>query len=243
VNFRLKRYQKDFEHSYTFGVFPTLELLMHRPEQILGIVAHPKGQQNSGVVKIRQSCQNKGIPFEFQEKTLTRIGARENDYTVGVFHKIEPGLDVTANHVILINPASLGNLGTIIRTMLGFGYRDLAIITPAADIFNPEVVRASMGALFQLNFESFPSFEAYRQKYTRNFYPLMIDGQVPLPEASFEALFGLIFGPENAGLPEEFHRLGTNLSIPQTNAIDSLNLAVSVGITLYQTILITDHLT
>ena len=241
MNIRLKRYQKDFEHSYTFGVFPTLELLEHHPEQVLGVVAHPKGEQNRGVAKIRESCQNQGIPFEFQEKTLPRIGARENDYAVGIFRKIEPGLDAAANHVILVNPASPGNLGTIIRTMLGFGYRNLAVITPAADIFNPEVVRASMGALFQLNFENFSSFEVYQESYARHFYPLMTDGQVPLPETTFETPFGLIFGPESAGLPAEFHRLGTSLSIPQSAAIDSLNLAVSVGITLYQTILTTNH--
>ena len=234
MNIRLKRYKKDFEYSYTFGVFPTLELLAHRPQDCLGVVAHPKGEQNNGVAKIQVACQNNGITFEFQENAFNRLGARENDYAIGVFQKIEPGLNPAANHVVLVNPGSLGNLGTILRTMLGFGFQDLAIIEPAADIFNPETVRASMGALFQLNFATFADFAAYQEKYPRNWYPLMTDGEVPLPQASFTAPFGVIFGPESAGLPEAFHKLGSSISIPQSKAIDSLNLAVSVGVTLYQ---------
>ena len=62
----------------------------------------------------------------------------------------------------------------------------------------------------------------------------MTDGETSLPEAKFEPAFGVVFGPESAGLPEAFHRLGTSLRIPQSQGIDSLNLAISVGVTLYQ---------
>ena len=122
------------------------------------------------------------------------------------------------------------------RTMLGFGFQDLGIIQPAADVFHPDTVRASMGALFQLRVERFDDFNAYQEKYPRNFYPLMTDGVIPLPDASFRSPFGLIFGPESAGLPAEFLAIGWNdssIRIPQSEKIDSLNLAVSVGITLY----------
>jgi len=234
VNIRLNRYKKDFEHSYAFGVFPTLELLLHRPGDVLGVAIHPKGAKNSGVLKIQELCQKSSIRFEFQEKSFPRIGARENDYAVGVFKKKDPGLDASVNHVILVNPSGMGNLGTIIRTMLGFGFQDLAIIEPAADIFHPDVIRASMGALFQLRFERFEDFAAYQKSHPRNLYSLMTDGEIPLPEAKFEPAFGLVFGPENAGLPENFRHIGNSICIPQSHSIDSLNLAISVGVTLYQ---------
>jgi TrmH family RNA methyltransferase len=239
VKFRLKRYKKDFDHSYTFGVFPTLELLANHPQEALGVMAHPKGLENSGVTKIRQICAAHGIPFEFQEKTFQRLGARDNDYAIGVFRKTETRLDQSTNHVILVNPGSMGNLGTILRTMLGFGYLDLAIIHPAADIFHPEVVRASMGSLFHIRLARFLNFEEYRKAYPRQLYLLMTDGQIPLPEVSFEPPFGLVFGPENAGLPQEYHTYGTSVSIPQSKAIDSLNLAISAGITFYQSAMTT----
>lgn len=234
MDFRLKRYKKAFEHSYAFGVFPTLELCHHWPGDLLGAVVHPRGLENKGVGKILAFCQAHNVPAEVQEKTFSRLGARENDYTVGVFRKNEPGLDPMTNHVVLVNPGGMGNLGTIIRTMLGFGFQDLAIIQPAADIFHPEVVRASMGALFQTRFERFPDFEAYQSAYPRSWYPLLTDGDILLPQAHLEPPYGLVFGNESTGLPPVFKNLGSCLRIPQGERIDSLNLAVSVGVTLYQ---------
>ena len=61
-----------------------------------------------------------------------------------------------------MNPSDMGNMGTIIRTGIGFGIRNLAIVEPAVDVFNPRVVRASMGSLFQMNFRYYDSFETYR---------------------------------------------------------------------------------
>jgi len=234
MNLRLRRYKKDFEHSYTFGVFPTLELLHHKPQDVLGVVIHPKGSSNEGVTKIQAICQQNQIPLQFDAKVHNRIGARENDYAVGVFRVAEAGLAPDGNHVILVNPSGMGNLGTIIRTMLGFDFLDLAIIQPAADIFHPDVVRASMGALFQIRFERFSIFKDYQQAYPRKFFSLMTDGAIPLQDAVFEPPFGLVFGNESSGLPEEFHLIGTSISIPQSQRIDSLNLAMSVSITLYQ---------
>ena len=60
-----------------------------------------------------------------------------------------------APHVVLVNPADMGNLGTVARTMAGFGFGELAVVTPAADVFHPKTVRASMGALFRLNVARF----------------------------------------------------------------------------------------
>jgi TrmH family RNA methyltransferase len=233
MNIRLKRYKRNFEYSYSFGVFPTLELLAYRPTDVLGVIAHPKGVENSGIAKIKDICHQKTIPFEFQEKSFMRSGARDNDYAIGIFKKNEPGLDSSANHVILVKPRGMGNVGTIIRTMLGFGFRDLAIIESAADIYHPDVVRASMGAIFHLRFHRYKNFENYLKVFPRNLYPLMTDGEIPLPEARFKPTFGLIFGSESAGLPNEYHHYGSSIKIPQDEAIDSINLAVSVGITLY----------
>jgi RNA methyltransferase, TrmH family len=234
MTFRLKRYRKDFEHSYSFGVFPTLELLTHRPQDCLQVVVHPKGQENAGIAKIQAICAERGIPLEIQEKVFARINARAKDLAIGVFRKIETGLDAAANHVILVNPSGMGNLGTIIRTMLGFGFQDLAIVLPAADIFHPEVIRASMGALFQLQFQYFSDFDSYHRKFPRRYYPLLTDGAAPLPETDFEPPFGVIFGNESSGLSPAYQEIGTSVRIPQSDAINSLNLGISVGVVLYQ---------
>ncbi|RME06541.1 MAG: TrmH family RNA methyltransferase, partial [Anaerolineae bacterium] len=231
---RLRRYKKDAPHSYTFGVFPTLELLTHRPELALQVVIHPKGERNQGVEKIRRLCHQGEIPCSVQEKAFSRLGARDNDFALAVFAKEESRLDEQADHLLLYQPAGRGNLGTIMRTMLGFGLRDLAIIRPAADPFHPETVRASMGALFQLRLAQFDTFEAYRSRFDRPLTLLMTDGETSLPDADWPSPVTLVFGPEGAGLPPQFRAYGQTVRIPQSGAIDSLNLAIAVGVTLYQ---------
>jgi TrmH family RNA methyltransferase len=233
---RLKKYTRDDSHAYTFGVFPTLELLEHQPQQAREVLLHTSGERNQGVPRIRALCQRHHISLNVDDKRVERLSPKDNTYAIGVFEKYQPRLAPQNNHVVLVNPADMGNLGTILRAMLGFGFRDLALIKPAADIFDPRVIRASMGALFQVNFVYYDSFEAYRAAFQHHLYPFMISGGVPLPEAKFEPPFALVFGNESSGLPDDFREIGTSVSIPQRAAIDSLNLSVAVGIALYQAI-------
>jgi len=64
-------------------------------------------------------------------------------------------------------------------------------------------------------------------------YPFMTNGAVLLPDAVFKPPFTLVFGNESSGLPEFYRNLGTSVTIPQSKAIDSLNLSVAIGIALY----------
>lgn len=61
--------------------------------------------------------------------------------------------------------------------MLGFNYYNLAIIRPGVDVFDPRVLRASMGAMFHLNIEYFDSFEDYLKRFpSHDIYTLMLKG-------------------------------------------------------------------
>jgi RNA methyltransferase, TrmH family len=231
---RYKKYDRKDDHAYTFGVFPTLELLTHQPAQTLHVLIHSSGDRSEGVKAIRTRCQQLGIPVEVNDAQIERIAAKENTYAIGVFHKYRPTLEAGANHVVLVNPSDMGNLGTTLRTLLGFGFHDLALIEPAADIFDPRATRASMGALFQMRFAYYKTFEDYAAAYPRMLYPFMTDGDVALPDAQFQPPFGLIFGSESAGLPASYRSIGTSVTIPQRNTIDSLNLAIAIGIAVYE---------
>jgi TrmH family RNA methyltransferase len=229
----LKKYQRDFPHSYTFGVFPTLELLIYQPSHVQHIFVSTQGERNEGVIKLRDLCARQRIPVEVNDRQIERLSPKENTYAVGVFDKYQPRLAPNANHLVLVNPADMGNLGTIIRTMVGFGVTDLALVKPAADIFDPRVIRASMGALFRLNFAYFDAFDAYRSAFPHHLYPFITDGATPLHEATFAHPYALIFGNESSGLPDAYRTIGASITIPHSDSIDSLNLSVAVGIALY----------
>ena len=208
-----KRYKKDFLHSYSFGIFPTLELLTHRPDKVLRVVAHSKGEESSGIAEIQARCEKLGVPFEVNDKLIEKLAHKGNVYVFAVFEKYEMTLQGGANHLLLVNPSDMGNLGTIIRTMLGFGVRDLALIRPAADLFNPHVVRASMGAVFALNARYFDNLAEYQASFHHQLYPFMLGADNLLAKVTFEPPFTLVFGPEGPGLPQNYREVGEERSL------------------------------
>ena len=230
-----KKYKKEFSHSYTLGPFPTFELLLHRPGQARAVYFDESFREKE---KLQELCGQAGVPCLCWKKALDRITQKEICYAAGEFEKYPGALRPDRPHVALVDPADMGNLGTIQRTLLGFGIRDLAVIGQrAVDFWNPKAVRASMGALFQLEIETFPDFPAYHAKYGagRDVFPFMLDGGTVLTPESCPKTerYTLVFGNEASGLPPEFQTYGKSLFIPQTDAVDSLNLAVSVAVGTY----------
>ncbi|MGD9675936.1 MAG: TrmH family RNA methyltransferase [Candidatus Bipolaricaulia bacterium] len=231
---RLARYRRDSGVSYAEGVFATLELLGARPREVDRVLLSSRGEANEGAAMIRALCAGAGIPVDVDDRTIERLTPRESHLALGVFRKYEMSLDPTADHAVLVTPADMGNLGTIARTMIAFGFGHLALIRPAVDAFDPKAVRASMGALFRVSFEYFDSFDAYRACHTRSTYPFMTDGDVTVDRVRFDTPCTLVFGNESSGLPEAFHEMGTSVVIPQTDAVDSLSLPVAVAVALYE---------
>lgn len=232
-----KPYKKTFSHSYTFGMFPTVELVKARPRDAAYVLVSSEYRHDGASPDIFEFCREKHIDVKVNDKQFNRIGAKENCYVIGVFNKYECTLDAGKSHVVLVNPSNMGNMGTIIRTLTGFGIENLAIISPGADIFDPKVIRASMGAVFRINFKYYESYSEYRaESGDRDVYAFMLDGKVSLKDMkrNHERPFSLIFGNEAAGLDSSYHDAGVSVLIRHTDRIDSLNLTIAAGIALYE---------
>ncbi len=95
-----------------------------------------------------------------------------------------------------------------------------------------------MGALFSLNaLRNMMILKAYRAAYPAHaLYPFMLDGATELEQAvkGAKTPWALVFGNEGAGLPPAFAALGQAVKIRQSDAVDSLNLAVSAAIGMYR---------
>ena len=231
----LKPYDASLPYSYAPGVFPSLQLMAYAPERATRLLLSERAQ-GEGVKKLRALCAARGVREELAEKALARISGKENCFAAVVFDKWQSNLRADACHVVLHHPMDTGNLGTILRTLLGFGLTDIAVIRPAADVFSPHVARASMGALFSLSVACYDTFEAYRAAFPGHaLYPFMLDGSATL-EAATRAIrrpYALIFGNEGSGLPPDFAALGQAVRIPHSERIDSLNLAIAVAVGAY----------
>lgn len=230
---RLISYLKKFEYSYSFGVFPTIELMENRPRNVIKVLFHPRGKENKGVQKLVSLCAKFGIKTEWNEGLIKKLGGNDNTYAVGVFGKYKDELEKDRNHLVLVNPEDGGNLGTMMRTALAFGISNVAIIRPAVDIFDPKTVRASMGSIFKVNVEYFDNFETYKQSHDNSCFLFMTDGAKKLDEVSFVKPFSLVFGGESSGLAKEYKKYGTTVLIPQSGLVDSLNLSIAAGIAMY----------
>lgn len=231
----IKTYKKNFDYSYTFGMFPTVELIQSMPDKIIKVLvnSHYKSESSTDIFEL---CARYNIRAEINDKAIKRISDKENNYVVGVFYKYKCILDHNSSHIVLVNPGNMGNMGTIIRTLTGFGLNDLAIISPGVDVFDPKVLRASMGSLFRINFEYFDSFDIYKKKFDNHeMYTFMLDGAKSLKDVKHDnnELFSLVFGNESTGLDSSFSNMGTSVFIKHTDRIDSLNLPIAAGIAMY----------
>jgi RNA methyltransferase, TrmH family len=231
-----KPYKKDDQHSYALGLFPVIELLEHQPKLVKTVLVSNKIKPSTGLSKINALCSQHKLQIkEVEQSVLTRLSRSENTFAAAVFDKQTASLAVDQSHVVLVNPDDMGNLGTIMRTMVGFNVHDLAIITPAADPFDPKTIRASMGAFFSLRIAQFANFEGYAQAHSHyHQYPFVLDGAQKLAQTTFTTPASLIFGQEGSGLPKTFDTVGTTVTIEQSDQVDSLNLALSVGLALYK---------
>jgi RNA methyltransferase, TrmH family len=229
----LEAYHSGLDYSYAPGVFPSLECLKFRPDVARRLLVSSQSGKNEGVHALKSLCESLRIRVEEADRALNRISGKENCYAAVVFEKFQGILSMDGPHVVLDHPSDAGNLGTILRTALGFQIVNIAIIRPAADVFDPKVIRASMGAVFSLQVRQFDSFSAYREANPKHaLYPFMLDGSCTLSAAvkSTKIPFALVFGNEGSGLDPSFAKLGQAVRIPHSNKIDSLNLSVAAAI-------------
>lgn len=234
---RLEPYSRKSEYSYALGIFPSLELMNRCPERAQRLLISPEGLGNEGVEKLRRVCREAGVREEEAGRVLKRESRKDNCYAGIVFEKFEDELVPSPCHVFLDHISDAGNLGTILRTLLGFGVKDVALSRPCTDPFDPHVIRASMGARFGLRLHIYDAFEQYLAAFPeREYYPFMLDASVPLEEGvrMKNGPFTLIFGNEATGLPPEFSRYGQPVRIPQTADVDSLNLSIACAVGTYR---------
>ena len=230
---RVTSYKKDSEQTYGLGATVVMEYLLHAREKVTGVIMHPQFRSEETVSKIKSLCGS-DIPVSVEEKPFNILSKKENCFVICVIGKKDEHIQ-SGNHMVLVNPSNAGNMGTIMRCCLGFGVRDLAIIPPSVDHFDPKVIRASMGASASVRAEVFSSFEEYAARFPGNkLYPFMLDGSTKLHETVIEKPFSLIMGNEATGLPAEFSKIGRPIRIDHSHAIDSLNITIAASIGLYE---------
>ena len=195
-------------------------------------------------------CENifKGItPKEkihlVSDKVYEKIAYRgSSEGIIGVYKTKETNLNSfqpkeNSTVIIVEGVEKPGNLGAILRSCEAFGIDALLIADPKLDIYNPNVIRSSVGCLFGMNVFQTDNEEIYRFliEHRYKIYTTLMDATAKnLHTQDLSGRAALAFGTEHSGLSSFWNDKGKNTLIPMAGSIDSLNLSNAVAITCYE---------
>lgn len=169
---------------------------------------------------------------------------KKSEGVIAVFDQFRRSLDE-----IEIGPSPLlvaaesvekpGNLGAVLRTADAAGADGVVWVSPDPDLFNPNLIRASTGAIFTTTLASAPLGELARLCRSRSISVAIAD---PRAEASLFDLdltgpVCLLVGSEDAGVSSAaMSGADASFSIPMGGTVDSLNVSVTVAVALYEAV-------
>jgi TrmH family RNA methyltransferase len=129
-----------------------------------------------------------------------------------------------------------GNLGTLIRTAAATGVQVIFLPEETTDAFAPKVVRAGMGAHFQLPIHSMTWDEIEAQTKGLQIYLADMNGQ-SCWETDLSQSLALIVGSEAEGASAEGRKLATQkICIPMAESVESLNAGVAGSVLMFEVV-------
>lgn len=130
-----------------------------------------------------------------------------------------------------------GNLGTMLRSADGAGAA-VVVADGATDPFNPNVVRASQGALFTVRLGMASSREVVAWLAANELAVVAADpgGDHMIWDLDYTGGTAFVVGSEHAGLSALWRESARTVRIPMTGAADSLNAATTAGILLFEAV-------
>ncbi|MBE6107122.1 MAG: RNA methyltransferase [Erysipelotrichaceae bacterium] len=142
----------------------------------------------------------------------------------------------TRNKVVLLDGVQdPGNLGTIVRTAVSFGYDQVILSKECVDLYNEKVVRSTQGALFAISVITRDLVEEIHALKQEGFfvYGTSLHEAVFLKDRKKTQRCALVLGNEGAGVSEQvLAECNQNLMI-EMDQFESLNVAVAAGIAMY----------
>lgn len=140
--------------------------------------------------------------------------------------------------VMLENLQDPGNLGTILRTGEGAGITGVIMSEGTVDIFNPKVIRATMGSIYRVPFLYVKDLgEALKRMQERGIhtYAAHLKGEVFYDSPSLCEPSAFLIGNEGNGLTDALANMAESyLKIPMEGCVESLNAAVATALLMYE---------
>jgi RNA methyltransferase, TrmH family len=211
-----------------------LQAALHHGCKPLNVLTTETGAADS---EIRNLLQQSAIrPVVLTEAVLRSIADAESPQ--GVAAEIEipaPGDKDGVPAVFLEGVQDPANVGAIVRTAAAFGVRRVVLDQACADPWSPKALRAGMGGHFALQLHETRDLLAELEAFPGTVLCTVVREGVGLSEAKLNGALAWVFGAEGAGLSEAvLNQADVKLTIPIAPKTDSLNVAASAAICLYE---------
>lgn len=180
-----------------------------------------------------------GVPvFECSDSVLSELTDTVNSQGIvatvkkPTWPKIIQGLILVADEI-----QDPGNMGTLLRTAVGAGAQGLLVVEGSVDLYNPKVLRSSMGAIFQL-----PHWILKRNQIlellSENSCALVVadlEDSQDFWQVCYPQNLAVVIGNEARGVHKDFSsKASLRVKIPLVGQVESLNASVAAGVLLYE---------
>ena len=183
--------------------------------------------------------------IEIPEALYRKVAYRES--TEGIIAEVEykertlSDLNLPENPLIMVLEAveKPGNLGAVLRSADAAGADAVLICDPLTDLYNPNLIRASIGAVFTVPTVACSSEEAIAFLQARGIQILTAQLQDSSLYYDVDMRRGtaLVMGTESTGLTDQWRRAASaHIRIPMLGRLDSLNVSVSAAILLFEAV-------
>lgn len=240
-----KKSVRDKEGLFIIEGVKELTLAVNNGVQLHSLFVHEgcllQGDSKYMITKVHDEMENVHI-MEVSDHVFQSMCYRSNSELVAIAHKHDVQLEEfkapdSALLVICSGFEKPGNLGAVMRSADAVGAHGVIIENPILDVFNPNVVRASIGTLFSipLILTDFDTLKSWLQQQDISVIATSPDSDAHYTRYAYPNRVAIVVGNETHGLDQRWFQMAQAvLSIPQQGQADSLNAAVSATIVLYE---------
>lgn len=231
-----------------------------RNEQDVFVVEGIKMYEEAPVDRVVQTFMSESFYRRYTEKGRDRL--RDDQVTVlsdsvfaavsdtrtpqGVlcvlrqYHYAPDDLTACANPLLIVleNLQDPGNLGTIVRTAEGAGVTGILLTSESVDIYNPKVIRSTMGSIYRMPFyytdRLFEVMKGLKKQGIR-FYAAHLQGSVPYDQPDYAGASAFMIGNESRGLSSAAAEAADAcVRIPMHGKVESLNAGIAAAVLMYE---------
>lgn len=141
--------------------------------------------------------------------------------------------------VVLESVEKPGNLGAVLRSADASGVDAVIVCDPLTDMYNPNLIRSSIGAIFTVPIATAKSDEAitWLKEKGAKIYTAQLQNSEWYYDTDMKGATAIVMGTEATGLTNEWRNAAdAHIKIPMLGRLDSLNVSVSAAILMYEAV-------